>query len=843
MNPLENDYKAFLQKINLERARVGAILAASLVMIFSLLDFFSYPEYAKTFLFLRVADSALLLIALAISYSKFGLSYGRALGIFEMSLTGIMINIMIRYAGYETPYYAGLNLVVLAIGVLFPWSLKETILTSGFVYICYLAPILLFDKISNIVLFVNNNIFLLATIIIASIASYFASSIRRREFDGRYQLEKAGEALKKSNEKLQEYDKAKTRFFANISHEFRTPLTLMLGPIEDALYDQEDPLSIKQHVRLDMAQRNTLRLQRLVNNLLDFTRIEAGRMEAQFTPTDLCLFTKELCSVFRSAFEKAGIEFIINCQPLHTPAVVDRTLWEKLVFNLLSNALKFTFKGKVEVILFEEKETIVFQVMDTGEGIPQEELPNLFKRFHRIQGAKARTYEGSGIGLALVQELVKLHGGTIQAESQIKTGTTFTVRIPCGSAHLPQEQIVTDLYTRISKSNTFVEESLHWLENETTQVNEDTHDIDKALLLIVDDNADMREYVKRILQENSNWRIETASNGLSALESIKKQIPDLVLSDIMMPEMDGFELLQHLRSNENTARIPVILLSARAGEEATIEGLERGADDYLIKPFSARELFARVKTHLEMSHVRKNNAELMKAKHDLELTNEELGQFAYVASHDLQEPLTTISNFVGLLEEQFAGKTDENTERYLHFIITATSKMRKLIRDLLAFSIIGRNVLFEEVYCNTILKEVMEGMGASIQESHAQITSASLPVLKGSALHLHQLFQNLMSNAIKFRNKDVHPQIEIAVEEKETEYLFSIKDNGIGIEEEFKDNLFIIFQRLHTTSEYPGTGIGLATCKKIVKLHNGKIWVESIFGEESTFYFTISKKI
>jgi chemotaxis family two-component system sensor kinase Cph1 len=228
---------------------------------------------------------------------------------------------------------------------------------------------------------------------------------------------------------------------------------------------------------------------------------------------------------------------------------------------------------------------------------------------------------------------------------------------------------------------------------------------------------------------------------------------------------------------------------------------------------------------------------------ELEDKNKELEQFAYVASHDLQEPLRTISNYVGLIEEKFSEKIDEDTERHLQFIVGATAKMQNLIRDLLELSRIGKNMVMTTVDCNNLLAIVISEMQIAIDESHAIITSTALPTLRGNETALKQLFQNLISNAIKFRKKNEPLHIDISVEEKETKYLFAIKDNGIGIEEQHQDKIFIIFQRLHSVSEYPGTGIGLATCQKIVALHNGKIGVQSKAGEGSTFYFSLSKKI
>jgi PAS domain S-box-containing protein len=240
---------------------------------------------------------------------------------------------------------------------------------------------------------------------------------------------------------------------------------------------------------------------------------------------------------------------------------------------------------------------------------------------------------------------------------------------------------------------------------------------------------------------------------------------------------------------------------------------------------------------------KKAEATLKQKSEELMHVNKELEQFVYVASHDLQEPLRTISNFAGLFEKEYSEKLDENTNQYLTFIVFAASKMQNLIKDLLDFSRIGKRITFETIDCNQILKDVLAEMGSSIKDSNAKITYPKLPVLRGNEIELKQLFQNLISNAIKFRKKNVTPEIEISVEEKDTEYHFAIKDKGIGFDEEYKDRIFIVFQRLHDASEYPGTGIGLATCKKIVIQHKGEIWVESKLNEGSTFHFTISKSI
>ncbi len=426
-------------------------------------------------------------------------------------------------------------------------------------------------------------------------------------------------------EALAEIDRAKTVFFSNVSHEFRTPLTLMLGPLEEVLYDTSRVLADYDRERLDAAHRNGLRLIKLVNSLLDFARIEAGRAQATYLPTDLATYTAELASMFRSAVERAGLELVVDCPPQPEPVYVAPDMWEKIVLNLASNAFKFTFSGRIAVRLHGENGAAVLTVSDTGIGVPAEHLPRLFERFHRVPNARSRTYEGSGIGLALVNELVKLHGGTIRVDSTPGEGTTFTVTVPCGTAHLPAERIGVQptLASTAIDARAFVEEALHWLPEPSPAAIVPLTDVPEssprgeaesgARVLLADDNADMRRYVQALL--TPRWRVEAVADGAQALEAIRRELPDLVLTDVMMPGLDGFGLLAALRADERTRSLPVIMLSARAGEEARVEGLEAGADDYLVKPFGARELRARVQTHLEIARLRKQAVEL--AQHDI----------------------------------------------------------------------------------------------------------------------------------------------------------------------------------------------------------------------------------
>ena len=412
----------------------------------------------------------------------------------------------------------------------------------------------------------------------------------------------AYEQERKRAESLAELDRAKTAFFSNVSHEFRTPLTLLLGPLEDEL--REAQLREEPRERIELAHRNGLRLLRLVNTLLDFSRIEAGRVQASYRETDLARLTADLASSFRSAMEKAGLGFEVDCPPLAAPAWVDRDLWEKIVLNLLSNAFKHTFEGKVSVSLRERENLLELEVRDSGTGIPAAELPHIFERFRRVEGARSRSHEGTGIGLSLVQELARLHGGTISVESEEGRGSAFRVTIPAGKAHLPAERIGAAAAVAATgvAAEAFVEEALRWLPTEEKRpVSSGT----RPRIIWADDNADMREYVRGLLAPH--YEVEAVADGAAALEALRARGADLVLTDAMMPNVDGLELVRLLRADPASATIPALVLSARAGEEARIEGLGAGADDYLYKPFSARELLARVAALLRASELRREH--------------------------------------------------------------------------------------------------------------------------------------------------------------------------------------------------------------------------------------------
>ncbi|MCW2813537.1 MAG: putative multi-sensor signal transduction histidine kinase [Nocardioides sp.] len=407
---------------------------------------------------------------------------------------------------------------------------------------------------------------------------------------------------------LAELDRAKTDFFTNVSHEFRTPLTLMLGPLEDALADAGNDLPPEQRERVATALRASRRLAKLVNNLLTFSSVEAGSARPQARDVDLAQLTADVAAGFRAAVERGGLGLEVDCPPLPRGVAVDVDHWETVVTNLLSNALKFTFVGQVRVSLTSDDDGLRLEVADSGVGIPAAELPHLFERFHRVRGARSRSHEGSGVGLSLVHELVTLMGGEVRATSEAGSGSTFTVQLPwraltpVGEAGLPTGDVVAAA----------VEEAEGWLVAPTrtpapAAVTSD--DLDGGVVprvLVADDNADMREHVVRLLHDQG-WQVTAVADGAQALVTALADPPDLLLTDVMMPGLDGFELLRTLRADPRTATLPVVVLSARAGEGASTEGLDLGADDYVVKPFDSRDLVARLRTTMRLARQRREH--------------------------------------------------------------------------------------------------------------------------------------------------------------------------------------------------------------------------------------------
>ncbi|MCU1642199.1 MAG: sensor hybrid histidine kinase, partial [Nocardia sp.] len=404
-------------------------------------------------------------------------------------------------------------------------------------------------------------------------------------------------------EELAELDRAKTQFFTGVSHELRTPLALITGPAQDALSDVRFPLLPAQRDRVEIIRRNAGRLRRMVDTLLDFSRIEDGRLICEPIAVDVDALTRGIAESFAPALNRAGLEFVIDCPAGHRAVLIDPALWERIVLNLLSNAVKFTLAGEIQVSLRIVDDIVELEVRDTGVGIPPADLPHIFERFRQVRGTHGRSHEGSGIGLALVQELAQLHDGYAEVASEAGKGSVFTVRVPARFTETPARSTPTH-----GVVDDYVAEALQWRSPDSGS--EDTpsarNPSDGDTVLVAEDNADLRMYLAGLLEPT--YTVTVAADGNEALRQARELRPDLVLADVMMPGLNGFGLLRALRADPVTAGTPVVFLSARAGEEAAAEGLAAGADDYLTKPFSSTDLLARVRSNLKLARLRNHES-------------------------------------------------------------------------------------------------------------------------------------------------------------------------------------------------------------------------------------------
>jgi signal transduction histidine kinase len=666
---------------------------------------------------------------------------------------------------------------------------------------------------------------------------------------------RAKQHVRERAQALAELDRAKTVFFSNVSHELRTPLTLLLAPLDDLL--SRTTLESADRCLVEIARRGGGRLLKLVNSLLEFSRIEAGRIEASYQATDLASLTTDLASVFRSAFERAAVALVIDCPELSEDVYVDRDMWEKIVLNLVSNAFKFTLEGEVRISQHASGEYIELRVSDTGCGVAAADLSRLFERFFRGRASQARTHEGSGIGLSLVQELVKLHGGSIEARSQIGTGTTITVKIPRGFAHLPSERIgvIRTLQSARIGALPFLEEALGWLpdgeraalqvtgstDQSPTQTLPEAGPREAARILIADDNADMRCYLSRLFGDR--WQVETEPDGAAALEHILRNPPDLVVADVMMPVMDGFGLLHAIRANNAISKVPVMLLSARAGEEASAEGLRAGADDYVIKPFSARDLIARVESRL--THARLHAAE-RRAREAAEEANRARDVFFTMLSHELRTPLMAVLAWTALLK---GNKLDANeASRALDLIERNARVQRRLVDDLLDISRIVTGRLRIDPRPITSLAQIISTVVDSLRPAALakDLTvetdlESEAGTVHGDPERLQQVVSNLLSNAIRYTPRRGGIQLHYGRSGEHVELV--VRDSGQGIAPEALPHLFERYWQGANTqrrSEGQGLGLGLAIAQRIIALHGGQITAASEGeGRGATFTFRL----
>jgi putative nucleotidyltransferase with HDIG domain len=614
------------------RVKLAIIISMILFISFLLLDWIYTPQYLTTFAIIRFSVAGLELLLLVIakrteSHRGF-LNLAMAMVLLDAIGIGIMIQVL---GGFLTSYYQGLNIIVIGMIVIIPFAYRESIILYVLTWAIYAvpsfikiiagqAPVIVNGESLHLWRFVINNLFFLTSIIfVGAVGSHSMDSTRRRELRSRMQLEETTAQLQESNVKLKSLDELKTQFFANVNHELRTPLTLMLAPLKAILEGRMGRLSPVLKDALETMQRNGYKLLKLINNLLDLSKIEEGKTRLKLKSLNLVEFITPLLASVKPLADQKQLRLYFQHPPHPVDLTLDPDQFEKVVFNLLSNALKFTHKGgKVTLYIEDRDRTVTMTVEDTGIGIPENMLGTIFDRFSQVDGSKSRAQEGTGIGLALAREIVLLHKGAIRAESEIGRGSRFIVEMRKGEDHFDEETVdrrQEDLPIGLRRRLTDTEEprvqdivtdsrrlqlvDLEKVDIEAGRVDEaKIHD---ALILCIDDNPEVLKLMKMLLADEFDLELMGAAE--KGLKFVREKNPDLVLCDVMMPGMDGHAFCRAVKSNESLKHIPIILVTARTGAEMLNEGIEAGADDYISKPFDSTELKARIRALLRIRQV------------------------------------------------------------------------------------------------------------------------------------------------------------------------------------------------------------------------------------------------
>jgi len=869
---IKQAFEQYDREVAINNIKIGCILGMVLVPSFAIIDYSVYPKLAGEFLMVRLACSALIGIFLAILLTAFGRHYYRFFGVALVLLPASCVSYMIyRTEGAYSPYYAGLNLTMLVLGFVLRWTFRESLIAVFLVMAEYLIACQLRAPFELRGIVVNNIYFLISTGIIVVTGNHYFSLFRYREFASRFELDKSKKELEETNRKLIELDRLKSRFFANISHELRTPLTLLLSPLETLMNRFDRSFDEGAREMLATMHANGLRLLKLINDLLDLIRLEAGRMDIKNEPLEVTDFIKGLASAVRQVAEDKRIKLEIHVEAQLKAVLADRDKLEKILLNLLFNALKFTpVDGRVWLRAEKQGDDFVLIVGDTGVGIAENNLPFVFDRFWQADSSSKRKFQGVGIGLALVKELTEMMSGTVAVQSQTGKGATFTVRLPYKNAEaLPKHE--EGLSAPVENGATASEE---WLANLYRRaeffpagaglggaIKPITPDGRRPVVLIADDEPDMRRFLKSELDKD--YDILEAADGVQALEKAESFLPDIILLDMMMPEMDGLEVCRELRDREATVNIPVILLTARADEETKFDALQKGANDFLAKPFSSTELQARIKNLIE-SHdyqrkLSKQNKALTTSIDQIKETEMQLVQSEKLASlgrmsagiiHEINNPLNfTLTGLFALRSKgkQLAPEQRGEYEDILNDVEEGIKRVRNIVSDLRTFTHPGGGT-GEPVDVGDAVNASLRFLSGEWRDK-VKIEQHVSPdqIAWANRNKLIHVLVNLLQNAIdalseKKFDEGVKPTIVIEGRTEGDRSLIIVRDNGPGIDPKVVDKIFDPF---FTTKEVgKGMGLGLSICYRIVQGYGGQISVKSEPGKfcEFTLDFPVKDK-
>ena len=860
---LRQAFREYESDIAFDNARRAAVLAAVFMIAGASLDWVIIADRRLDFLLIRTTCAVLLglifwYLGKARHSSKAGLV---AQGIAILPLLSICIMIAVTDGG-NSVYYAGLNLVLVGLSLLLRWTFWNSLVMILITFASYIAAVFFSNVTSRGDTLFGNCYFLFVTSVFVLAGSYFYEQLRFSEFSLRMEVERSRTMLESQNRQLSELDEAKTRFFANISHELRTPLTIMLGITERLrmVLGRQSTEPIVQEMTM-MLEQNGLRLLKLIDDLLDLVRFDTGHADVNRQPTQIGAHIEGLLRSLRHLAEQDRVALLWDCQTDSEAIQLDRDKFDKILLNLVINAIKFTpSSGSIEVKVTVVEKHLRLTVEDTGVGIPPEVLPRIFERFWQVDTSSTRKFQGAGIGLALVRSLTEAMEGSVQVDSQLGHGTTFTVELPTEAAAMPISDSaeadplkdggkIADLHRRAALSipGKMAPRAVSPIQPQgpiASPMIGARPSGARPLVLIADDEPDIRRFLRMQLEDVD---VIEASDGAEALELARLRRPQLALLDHMMPEMDGVEVCRRIRENHITRGIAVIILTARADEATKLGALQAGANDFLTKPFSTAELALRLENQIAMARVRREMVDLnTELQHALEQIKENevmmvrneklsaLGRMSAGIIHEINNPLNYASAGLHALETFTKSMPDKDQPDYVDILkdiregVERVSQividLRKFTRDDKATS--GDADLAEIV--GRARRMVSHQVGKDIDFN---LKSPDLALISGNPNQLVQVFINFFQNSIDAIHMRIAATggdkgcIDVAIDASGDGWQVTIRDNGIGIPPE---DIQKIFDPFFTSKDVgKGMGLGLSITHQILQAHRAIVEVDS----------------
>ena len=805
------DFEEEVRLRNLRGARIAAAIAALLMPTGIVMEYLSVPDDVWNFFVARVATAVACLGLWAATYTRFGRGRGSLVLFLVGAACAVCFEFMVlRLGGYTSGYYVGIIQIMLGISVLATWEVSRSAVACGSLVAIWLAPAIAEGPTREPAVFMMHLYAILICAVIAVVSSGMRYDALRRDNHARAALAHTSDQLAVALRKQSELTEAKMRFFQNVSHELRTPLTMILAPLPRMRDEATDMHTLKD---LSSIGRNADRLLRHIDELLDIAKLDSGSLRLNIAETAVQDVAARVVQASEPGAESKDLQLSLDVRSPLPNLFGDAYRIETILANLVGNAIKYTPSGgRIAVVVEERSGSVCVSVSDTGPGIPAHELEHVFDRFYQTKDSPNRSAGGVGIGLALAKELAELHGGAIEVDSSVGVGTTFTVALPIAQGDFSPEiverrRVVDPAQNRGRRWSDRAPALPSWRPegSRTLAVDIQPEVPDGARILVAEDEPDIRGFITELL-EREGYRVHAVADGREALSWARQHQPDLIISDIMMPQLTGLELTHAVRTDPRLSSIPILLLTARSGTETTIEAYEQGANDFITKPFHSGVLLARVRAQLNMQHLH------------LQLINQEkfvsVGLLAAGVAHEVRNPLNAVINAGRVLQEKGAGFA--NAPQLLDVIVDGARRIDGVVGALNSHA---RPSAQER----TQIFSVREGIDATLRllahrlkGVEVEVSSRGRDDVSGKPGQINQVFLNIIDNSIRSGAR----RLTINISGKGDTVRVLVADDGPGVPAEVATK---IFEPFFSTRAEGGTGLGLNLARRTIEGVGGRL--------------------